>query len=113
MEDKRQIHSTDASGSPQGSHGDSSKGASGQYSPLQTNGNGLQGIYLTELSVEFAQVLFGLIGPAVDIVISTAVPATGYQLIAPVDDEIEGWERRIENTVATDKSIPRQNGRLW
>ena len=76
-----------------------------RYSPLQANGNGLQGIYLTELSVDFAQVLFGLIGPEVEVILATAIPVAGYQLIAPVEDEIEGWERKIENTVALDDTI--------
>jgi hypothetical protein len=33
-----------------------------RYSPLQANGNGIQSIYLTELSWDFAEVLSGLIG---------------------------------------------------
>jgi putative restriction endonuclease len=33
-----------------------------RYSPLQANGNGIQSIYLTELSPSFAEVLGGLIG---------------------------------------------------
>ena len=34
----------------------------GRYSPLQPNGNGLQSVYLTEISQDFAVVLGGLIG---------------------------------------------------
>ena len=33
-----------------------------RYSPLQPNGNGIQSIYLTEVSPTFAEVLAGLIG---------------------------------------------------
>src|ERR1035441_279522 len=33
-----------------------------RYSPLQANGNGIQSVYLTELSQDFAEVLGGLIG---------------------------------------------------
>ena len=33
-----------------------------RYSPLQTNGNGIQSIYLTEVPQNFAEVLTGLIG---------------------------------------------------
>ena len=33
-----------------------------RYSPLQTNGNGLQWVYLTAVSAEFAEALIGLIG---------------------------------------------------
>jgi putative restriction endonuclease len=76
-----------------------------RYSPLQANGNGLQGIYLTELSIDLAQVLFGLIGPEVE-VIRAAAASTPMQLFTPIEDEIEGWERKIESGVSTDESIP-------
>ena len=33
-----------------------------KYSPLQPNGNGLQSVYLTEISISLAEVLVGLIG---------------------------------------------------
>jgi hypothetical protein len=33
-----------------------------RYSPLQPNGNGLQSVYLTEIPVNLAEVLMGLIG---------------------------------------------------
>src|ERR1700683_4207396 len=36
-----------------------------RYSPLQPDGNGLQGIYLTKVSTTFAEVLIGLIGKEV------------------------------------------------
>jgi putative restriction endonuclease len=36
-----------------------------RYSPLQPSGNGVQSIYLTELSQDFAEVLGGLIGEEV------------------------------------------------
>ena len=33
----------------------------GRYAPLQSNGNGIQSVYLTEVPQEFAEVLAGLI----------------------------------------------------
>jgi len=36
-----------------------------KYSPLQPNGNGLQSVYLTEVSTPLAEVLIGLIGQEV------------------------------------------------
>lgn len=36
-----------------------------KYAPLQPNGNGNQGVYLTEVSEEFAQVLLGKMGLSV------------------------------------------------
>jgi putative restriction endonuclease len=33
-----------------------------RYAPLQSNGNGLQSVYLTELPLVLAEVLIGLIG---------------------------------------------------
>ena len=41
----------------------------GKYSPLQDNGNGNQGVYLTEVPVELANTLFKLLGGQVESVI--------------------------------------------
>lgn len=76
-----------------------------RYSPLQANGNGLQGIYLTELPSDLAEVLFGLIGPEIQ-AMRTTTGTLSTQLFIPIDDEIEGWERKIESAVSSDDSIP-------
>jgi putative restriction endonuclease len=34
----------------------------GKYAPLQSNGNGIQSVYLTSVSTDFAEVLMGVIG---------------------------------------------------
>jgi hypothetical protein len=73
----------------------------GRYSPLQPNGNGLQSVYLTELPAPLAEVLIGLIGEEVAPVALSASKAM------PVSaDDLDSWERRLEQRVASDASIP-------
>jgi putative restriction endonuclease len=43
-----------------------------KYSPLQPNGNGLQSVYLTEVSTALAEVLTGLIGQEIAPIAATA-----------------------------------------
>lgn len=76
-----------------------------KYSPLQASGNGLQGIYLTELPENFAQVIFDLIGPEVDVIKTSANSSKSEQFGTPVDDEIESWEQTIEANITADDSI--------
>jgi len=77
-----------------------------RYSPLQANGNGIQSIYLTELPLSFAEVLSGLIGeearPLVES--SATVVAVENGRIATGDD-LDIWERRLEEQVETDASV--------
>jgi hypothetical protein len=77
-----------------------------RYSPLQADGNGKQGVYLTEIPENFAEVLAGLIGeearllmtvPAKDIVTTAGRIQTG--------DDLDVWEHRLEQQVEKDKSI--------
>jgi hypothetical protein len=77
-----------------------------RYAPLQPNGDGLQGIYLTEISQPFAETLAGLIG-------AEARPLVAANVIAPgvagqrmtTGDDLDIWERRLEERVAADASI--------
>src|SRR6266478_4167877 len=72
-----------------------------KYSPLQPNGNGLQSVYLTEVPTTLAEVLIGLIGQEV------APIAMSAAKVKPVStDDLDSWERKIEQGVATDPSIP-------
>jgi hypothetical protein len=77
-----------------------------RYSPLQANGNGIQSIYLTELSPEFAQVLSGLIGREAQALMaaSPADPRVENDRFVTVDD-LDVWERRLEEQVQTDDSV--------
>jgi putative restriction endonuclease len=77
-----------------------------RYSPLQANGNGIQSIYLTELSPNFAEVLGGLIGNEVrplfaggevDVAVNDGRIVTG--------DDLDVWERRLEEQVESDVSV--------
>jgi putative restriction endonuclease len=72
-----------------------------KYSPLQPNGNGLQSVYLTEVPKTLAEVLIGLIGQEV------APIAMSAAKVKPVStDDLDSWERKIEQGVVNDPSIP-------
>ncbi|HVB57078.1 MAG TPA: HNH endonuclease signature motif containing protein [Candidatus Acidoferrales bacterium] len=75
-------------------------------SPLQRNGNGIQSIYLTELSQEFAEVLTGLIGDEARLL---NLPrqrrvAIGNGKIVTGDD-LDVWESRLEQQLESDTSV--------
>jgi putative restriction endonuclease len=77
--------------------------APARYGPLQANGDGKQGVYLTELTLAFAETVAGLIG-------AEAQPFMGGVAVgAPMqtNDDLDWWEHRIEAEVETDTSIPR------
>jgi hypothetical protein len=78
-----------------------------RYSPLQSNGNGNQALYLTEIPQDFAEVIVGLIGEEARVRLSQRVE------IAPVDgnpmvsgDDLDVWEHRLEQQVEKDRSVP-------
>lgn len=77
-----------------------------RYSPLQKNGNGNQGMYLTEISQDFAEVLTGLIGTEARMMMagSEVVDADDNQK-AVVGDDLDVWERKIEERLASDSSV--------
>ena len=77
-----------------------------RYSPLQKNGNGNQGMYLTELSQDFAEVLAGLIGTEARMMMagSEVVDADDNQKTV-VGDDLDVWERKIEERLASDSSV--------
>jgi putative restriction endonuclease len=77
-----------------------------RYSPLQANGNGIQSIYLTELSLNFAEVLSGLIGDEVRSLVQSSanVVALGDGRVVTGDD-LDVWERKLEEQVETDASV--------
>jgi len=81
-----------------------------RYSPLQITGRGNQGVYLTRLSDDFANVLMGLIGPeAVQL-------SQASQLGVRESDEAENrldvavgqveWEEHLSNKIREDQDIP-------
>ena len=77
-----------------------------RYSPLQANGNGIQSIYLTELSPSFAEVLSGLIGDEARPLLAGGVGDTGVEDGRIVTgDDLDVWERRLEEQVKSDVSV--------
>jgi putative restriction endonuclease len=76
-----------------------------RYSPLQQNGHGLQGVYLTEVPEPFAEVLGALIGAEFEAIRSTV---SMQQPLIPmqVGDDLDVWEHRLEKTVEDDPKIP-------
>jgi HNH endonuclease len=77
-----------------------------RYSPLQPNGNGIQSIYLTELTEDFAQILAGLIGKEAASLIrrSDVAPVIENDKFVAGDD-LDVWESRLEQQVETDTSV--------
>ena len=73
-----------------------------RYGPLQANGDGKQGVYLTELPPPFAEVLAGLIGAEAQSLIGGVVVGAPMQ----TNDDLDWWEHRMEAAVDTDTSIP-------
>lgn len=77
------------------------------HSPLQENGRGKQGVYLTRLSMEFAEVLIGLIGQeAQNIILQQVVYATNVSTIIGEDRKgINEWEEAVQGQISADTSI--------
>jgi putative restriction endonuclease len=75
-----------------------------RYSPLQSNGNGLQSIYLAEIPDLFAEVLFGLIGREVD-----AIRAASSAVEPIPADDLDTWEVKIERRIDEDATITETN----
>ena len=66
-----------------------------KYSPLQPNGNGIQSVYLTEISPTFAEVVVGLIGHEASVAVAGAGEATSIMRDpSRTDDDLDYWERR-------------------
>ncbi|HYY72412.1 MAG TPA: HNH endonuclease signature motif containing protein [Candidatus Bathyarchaeia archaeon] len=77
-----------------------------RYSPLQPNGNGIQSVYLTELPLNFAEVLCGLIGEEARSFISgseTGIALENGKIVT--GDDLDVWERRLEEQVEADSSV--------
>src|SRR5258708_36138162 len=77
-----------------------------RYSPLQSNGNGIQSIYLTELSLDFAELLSGLIGEEARLVVASS-PADSILVDRTIaaGDDLDIWERKPDDQIQTDDSV--------
>jgi hypothetical protein len=78
----------------------------GRYSPLQTTGNGNQGVYLTEVPSQLAADLFRLIGRQAFELMEAAQHQPN--LIRPPAEtaDIEMWEHHIEKTIEDREDLP-------
>lgn len=67
-----------------------------RYSPLQSSGNGIQSVYLTELPLFFAEVLAGLIGKEATLLMHSDAEgdAAGQYTPSSAGDDLDSWERR-------------------
>ncbi len=77
-----------------------------RYSPLQTNGNGIQSIYLTELPLDFVEVLGGLIGEEARSLVAAVeddAVIAGERIVT--SDDLDVWEHRLEEQVEADGSV--------
>jgi hypothetical protein len=75
-----------------------------KYSPLQKNGNGLQSVYLTEISAELAGTLFRLIGQEAD-EMRDALSGTAPLVLQP-EATLEEWEQRLEQRIRDEPRMP-------
>jgi hypothetical protein len=77
-----------------------------KYSPIRSNGDGIQSVYLTEIPSTFASALLRLIGGE-----GSAVRDVGNQVAAAergsqaTEGTIEEWERRVETEIQKDNTI--------
>lgn len=71
-----------------------------RYSPLQTNGNGIQSVYLASVNEELAGALIHLIGAETNPLIQESL------VIEPVAaDDLDFWESQIEQTIRQTETI--------
>lgn len=76
-----------------------------KYSPLQLNGDGLQGVYLTELSLELASALIGLIGHEARAIVQGNKISEDISA-GPGNDHLLVWEDSLEQSIKDDEDIP-------
>jgi hypothetical protein len=78
----------------------------GKYAPLTPEGNGLQSVYLTQLSAGLASALFSLIGKEASSVADVGQEIGKIERDSPAPErDIEEWERRVEVAIAADSAI--------
>jgi putative restriction endonuclease len=70
-----------------------------KYAPLQPNGNGIQGVYLTEISRAFAETLAGLIGIEARQLVQAVGEGRPDDLIVAPARGIDEWEDKIQRSL--------------
>jgi hypothetical protein len=77
-----------------------------KYAPLTPEGNGLQSVYLTQVSVGLASTLYALIGNEASSVSDVGLEISKIERDSPSPErDIEEWERRVEVAISTDTAI--------
>ena len=77
-----------------------------KYSPLRPTGDGLQSVYLTEISATLASALYRLIGnEASQLADAGQVIERPDRLSLPPEPTLEEWERRIESSIEADRHL--------
>ena len=76
-----------------------------RYSPLQPSGNGLQSVYLAEITWTFAEVLIGLIGPEAKMLVAAQATAAAAAKPMQVGDDLDYWEHQLEQVVERDDRL--------
>ena len=78
-----------------------------KYAPLTPDGNGLQSVYLTEISRGFAAALFLLIGAEANQVADVGQQVREFERDSQAPErDIEEWERRVEVAIDSNATIP-------
>jgi len=77
----------------------------GRYSPLRPNGDGLQGIYLTEVPAIMAELLVQLIGPEASEIVAVAERANDEMSTQVGTEDIDKWEHHLEQEVEQNSEI--------
>jgi putative restriction endonuclease len=77
-----------------------------RYAPLTPEGNGLQSVYLTQVSAGLASALFSLIGNEASSVADVGPEISKIERDSPAPErDIEEWEHRVEVAIAADSAI--------
>ena len=76
-----------------------------KYSPLQTSGNGNQGVYLTAASEALAQTLIGLIGSEAINLVRSQPAVDPFSAPARETADLELWENHIEKTILEEPDL--------
>lgn len=77
-----------------------------KYSPLRPTGDGLQSVYLAEVSGGFAAVILKHIGPEAETPLRIAGVIRKSEAISPAQEpSLEEWERREESRLSEDTAI--------
>jgi putative restriction endonuclease len=77
-----------------------------RYAPLTPEGNGLQSVYLTQVSPSLASTLFSLIGHEAMRVAEVGHEVSRIERDTPAQEwDIEEWERRVEVDISADTAI--------